>query len=104
LVGSLEVAVCDPLQPAVSGRELSADPIPAAAAAAGAATKELERRIGHSFADPELLADTAAAQSARAAPAGHAITNGSNFSATGFSVLSSRISCGGNTRPSRKAI
>jgi len=51
------MAVCDPLQPAVPGRELSADPTPAEAAATGAATEKLERRIGHSFADPDLLAE-----------------------------------------------
>jgi len=51
------MAVCDPLQPAVPGRELSADPTPAEAAATGAATEKLERRIGHSFADRDLLAE-----------------------------------------------
>jgi ribonuclease III len=51
------MAVCDPLQPAVPRRELSADPTPAEAAATGAATEKLERRIGHAFADPDLLAE-----------------------------------------------
>ena len=51
------MAVRDPLQPALPGRELSADPRPAEAAATGAATEKLERRIGHSFADPDLLAE-----------------------------------------------
>ena len=56
------MAVCDPLQPAVPGRELTPDlsareSAPAEAVAAEPTIADLERRIGHAFADPELLAE-----------------------------------------------
>ena len=48
------MAVCDPLQPPLSRRELSAA---APEAATETATGDLERLMGHSFARPELLAE-----------------------------------------------
>jgi ribonuclease-3 len=55
------MAVFDPLQPAVSGRELTVGLTSAEAAAAEAAatgsSDELQRQIGHCFADRELLVE-----------------------------------------------
>jgi ribonuclease III len=54
------MAVRGPLQPAVAGRELSSDRQAEAAAPRAPATgltAELERQIGYTFADPDLLAE-----------------------------------------------
>jgi ribonuclease III len=51
------MAVRDPLQPVVPGRELSTASTRSEAAVTQAATAELERRIGHRFAGSELLAE-----------------------------------------------
>ena len=61
------MAVRDPLQPAVPGRELSADPTPAEAAVDRSGDEMLARLIGLSLCRPELLAEALTHPSALAA-------------------------------------